>query len=184
MIFRTKREIRFFARPAWLVILAGLVFSVGYIDYLLIYPKISIDIQIFICATLANTLAICNIAVHFVGFHEKLFAKIKITNDKIIWRCILKKKHTMAIQDCRFISVELEDSFNKLDYPFIYFTTSWYPKEYAHKINKLKNTDQFIKFWYTEELAEYLITHLPKEKTGGLQYYHNMHTRKKQRKKS
>ena len=151
MIFRTKREIRFFARPAWLVILAGLVCAVCYIDYLLIYPKISIDIQIFICATLANTLAICNIAVHFVGFHEKLFAKIKITNDKIIWRCILKKKHTMAIQDCR---------------------------------NKLKNTDQFIKFWYTEELAEYLITHLPKEKTGGLQYYHNMHTRKKQRKKS
>ena len=90
----------------------------------------------------------------------------------------------MAIQDCRFISVELEDSFNKLDYPLIYFTTSWYPKEYAHKINKLKNTDQFIKFWYTEELAEYLITHLPKEKTGGLQYYHNMHTRKKRRKKS
>ena len=121
MIFRTKREIRFFARPAWLVILAGLVCAVCYIDYLLIYPKISIDIQIFICATLANTLAICNIAVHFVGFHEKLFAKIKITNDKIIWRCILKKKHTMAIQDCRFISVELEDYFNKLDYPFIYF---------------------------------------------------------------
>lgn len=135
-------------------------------------------------SSILSLVAILSIVTHFTSLHEKLFAKIKITNDKIIWRCILKKKHTMAIQDCRFISVELEDSFNKLDYPFIYFTTSWYPKEYAHKINKLKNTDQFIKFWYTEELAEYLITHLPKEKTGGLQYYHNMHTRKKQRKKS
>ena len=95
MSFRTKREIRFFARPAWLVILTGLVFSVGYIDYLLVSRKIPIDIQILICAILASALAICNIVVHFIGFHEKLFAKIKITNDKIIWHCILKKKHTI-----------------------------------------------------------------------------------------
>lgn len=184
MIFRTKREICFFARPVWIALLIGFVFIMGYFNYMLISGSIYPDIECIAAASTLSILLIISIYFYVTQYHEKLFAKIKITNDKIIWRCILKKKHTMAIQDCRFISVELEDSFNKLDYPFIYFTTSWYPKEYAHQINKLKNTDQFIKFWYTEELAEYLIAHLPKEKTGGLQYYHNMHTRKKQRQKS
>ena len=184
MVFRTKKEIRFFARPVWLAILIGFVSTIGYFDFILISRNIHPYSGSILSSSILSLVAILSIVTHLTSLHEKLFAKIKITNDKIIWRCILKKKHTMAIQDCRFISVELEDSFNKLDYPFIYFTTSWYPKEYAHQINKLKNTDQFIKFWYTEKLAEYLIAHLPKEKTGGLQYYHNMHTRKKQRKKS
>jgi hypothetical protein len=50
----------------------------------------------------------------------------------------------------------------------IYFSTTPYPVQFFNKINKVKCTDGFIKFWYSEELCDYLIATLPHEKTKQL----------------
>lgn len=168
MTFRTKTSIRFFARPFFMFLtIAGFFITSGTIYY----AFKEYDAEMTVAAIVDIALLVFGVSVFWRELLEKLFAKIKIADDTIIWKCIFRRKHIMRIQDCRFIGVELENSFNQLDYPYIYFTKIRYPKEYEHKINELKNTDDFIKFWYTEELAEYLLTHFPKERTGSLQYY-------------
>lgn len=185
MTFHTKPEIRFFARPAWLIFgflqigITLLYFNIFEWNALIsqfsgnsYHSEDPDSLSLFIIMILFwGFLSGSYLIITWTSFHEKFLAKLIITDDEIIWKCIFKKSHTMQINSCTFVGVELESSFNKLDYPFIYFATTWYPKMYAHKIDKLKNSDQFIKFWCTDKLADYLIASLPKEKTGGLQYH-------------
>lgn len=102
---------------------------------------------------------------------EKLCATIKIANNMIWWRCPLKPTKSIPIDECKYFGVQLEDSYNRLPYPFIYISKFPYPKEYEGKINKLKNSNEFIKFWYSDELCGYLIRKFPSNRTGPLQYY-------------
>ncbi len=176
MTFYTKPEIRYFARPAFLfVILLPLVCFTVYADVLL--PQAIRE------ATLAGILGYCflllvlnigNVAltvVYWRHMHEKYWAKITFTNTEIIWRCVLKKSHRIRIADLRCMGVDLEEAHNGLDYPFIYFSKVPYLEKYRNKINRLSVTDDFIKFWYTEDLAAFLIANFPKEKSGAVQYY-------------
>lgn len=190
-MFHTKKEIRYFARPFLVLMSISLTIAIVFFGYCALHREpftifnICVDVDnedgglgLGVSVIVMLTCWVFWIFVFWRELLEKLFAKIKIVDDTIIWKCIFRRKHTMRIQDCRFIGVELENSFNQLDYPYIYFTKVRYPKEYEHKINELKNTDDFIKFWYTEELAEYLLTHFPKERTGSLQSYRFSHEKK------
>lgn len=180
MKFHTKPAIRYFARPVLLMMILSLwCFSlwldVGFAYDAIISIYCGSDIAqniIFLVSIIGiNFLSAFDAIIYAKGLHEKCFAKLEVYETMIIWKCIFRKSHKIMISDCKFIGVESEDSFNGLDYPFIYFTASHYPNEFSHKINKIKVSDGFIKFWYMDELSEYLISHLPKEKTGGLQYY-------------
>ena len=180
MTFYAKPAIRYFARPALLIIVLPLLAISIFLDinfmpesFLSITQNVDIlqNIRFIFIIILFNIMSLIVIFVYFVHLHEKCFAKITISDSFILWKCIFRRTIKMSIKSCRFISVELEDSFNKIDYPFIYFSSFPYPREYAHRINKMQNTTNFIKFWYTDEIARYLIDNLPKEKTGGLQYY-------------
>ncbi len=175
MTFHTKKEIRYFARP-FLMLLTVVMFFITFGT--IYYAFKECNAEMIVVAIMTTALLVFGVSVFWRELLEKLFAKIRITDDVIIWKCIFRRKHTIRVQDCRFIGVELENSFNQLDYPYIYFTKVRYPKEYEHKINELKNTDDFIKFWYTEELAEYLLTHFPKERIGSLQSYRFSHEMK------
>lgn len=175
MTFHTKKEIRYFAAPGMLFLIIAETFITA---AAICYAFREYDMEIAIAAIILTVFWVFGVLMFWREWLEKFFAKIKIADDTIIWKCIFRRKHTIRIQDCRFIGVELENSFNQLDYPYIYFTKVRYPKEYEHKINELKNTDDFIKFWYTEELAEYLLTHFPKERTGSLQSYRFSHEMK------
>lgn len=172
MKFYTKPEIRFFAR--YFIVAIGILFSalVMAVNFykLFSYDSSSLGIGYVIAY---NAIEVFWIYVYMEQLHDKLFARLEISQQEIVIKCVFRKKKVMLIEDCRFVGVELEDSFNKIEYPFIYFALSMYPREFSHKINKLKNTNQFIKFWYTDDLAKYVLVHFPKEKTGGLQYYFN-----------
>lgn len=189
MTFHTKKEIRYFARPFLMILTMSMTIVTVFTIYCAFRREtftvlnIYVDnedggLQMAIAAMMSTAFLVLWFSVFWRELLEKLFAKIKIRDDAIIWKCVFRRKHTMRVQDCRFIGVELENSFNQLDYPYIYFAKVRYPKEYEHKINELKNTDDFIKFWYTEELAEYLLTHFPKERTGSLQSYRFSHEMK------
>ncbi len=182
MTFRTKPAIRYFARPALLVLIFSnwcfsLLYGYKFICYAIrsIYDgsNISQGILFLVIIIVLNIFSLFITIVYFKELHEKCFAKIKICESEIIWKCIFRKRRSILISDCKFIGVESERSFNGLDYPFIYFSAFHYPSDFIHKIDKLKISNEFIKFWYMSELSEYIISHLPKEKTGGLQYYCN-----------
>lgn len=182
MTFHAKPAVRYFARPGLLAIILPLLCISGFYDVKFLYDTvisifcgfdIALNIYFLVAIIGINTISIFTSVVYLKELHEKCFAKITICKYEVVWKCVLRKKHVIKIDDCRFVGVESEDSFNGLDYPFVYFSLFPYPAELSHKINKINNTDKFIKFWYTDGLAEYLLTHLPKEKTGGLQYYCN-----------
>lgn len=190
MKFHTKPAIRYFARPGLLIMILSLWCYSLWNDVEFVYDAITSiyhgsdiakNIVFLVSITGINILSAFVTFVYMKELHEKCFATLQVYDTKVVWKCILRKSHTIMISDCKFIGVESEDSFNGLDYPFIYFTASHYPKEFSHKINKIKVSDGFIKFWYMDELSEYLISHLPKEKTGGLQYY--QHQKKEHRRK-
>lgn len=182
MTFHAKPAVRYFARPALLAIILPLLCISGLYDIIFLHnTAVSIfcgfDVvqNVYFLAVIIgiNIISIFIYTVYWKELHEKCFAKIKICKYEIIWKCVLRKKRVIKIDNCRFIGVESEKSFNGPDYPFIYFSSSPYPTEFSHKINKINNSDKFIKFWYTDRLADYLLAHLSKEKTGGLQYYCN-----------
>ena len=106
----------------------------------------------------------------------KLFATIYISEDKIIWRCPFRKTRCLTPEKC-YIGVELEDSHIKIDYPYIYFSLRPYPREFEHKIDKIPCSDEFVKYRYAPEVAEYILKTLPKEQTKRLNYYHYMYMR-------
>ena len=69
--------------------------------------------------------------------------------------------------------------------PHIYFSKQPYPREFSNKIQKIPNSDNFIKFRYRADLADYLVEHLPKQKTFQVAYYRECEKReaKKRRRK-
>lgn len=114
-----------------------------------------------------------------VGLWDKLFSSIYIEENQIVWKCLLRKKRKIPKCSVRFIGVETENAFNGLEYPFIYISTSPFPKEYAHKIDKLPCREGFLKFWYTDEFATYLLHHFSSEQTRSLAYYKQAKKRKR-----
>ena len=114
-----------------------------------------------------------------IGLWDKLFSSICVDENRIVWKCPLRKRRTILQSSVRFIGVEAENAFNGLEYPFIYISMAPYPKEYAHKIDKLPCRDGFLKYWYTDELAAYLLHHFSNEQTRRLAYYQQTNKRKR-----
>lgn len=117
----------------------------------------------------------------WIGLWDKLFSSICVEENRIVWKCPLRKKRTILKYSVNFIGVEAENAFNGLEYPFIYISRSPFPKEFSHKIDKLPCRDGFLKFWYTDEFAAYLLTHFSNEQTKSLAYYQQV---KKQKRKT
>lgn len=184
VVFKPPKAIRLFAKPDAVFlcgVLVGLVvyFTLGYINEF--NSQDSFDL-------ISTLMIICVYGVAaFVSyeFHkriwDKLFAFLVVKEDEIIWKCPTKKSKSILNGNIRFIGVELENAYIGLEYPFIYISSSPYPREYAHKIDKLPVTNDFLKFWYSPELATYLLSHFPGEKTGSLGRYHQKRS-KNQRK--
>ena len=113
---------------------------------------------------------------------EKFFATIYISADEVIWRCPFRKTRRLATRNC-YIGVELEDAFNKsIDYPYIYFSLTPYPRDLEHKINKIPCSERFVKYRYHADICEYILKTLPEEQTKRLDYFHYTYTVKGKKK--
>lgn len=190
MTFHAKPAIRYFARPALLVLIVSLwcltilyivLFAYDLIKQMFTGTNVAEGALVMICTFIFLFLSCFVSTAYFKELHEKCFSKLKVCDYGITWSCIFRRSHTISVSNCRFIGVESEHSFNGADYYFIFFSISPYPQNFSRKIDKLKVSDSFIKFWYTDGLAEYIIAHLPKEKTGGLQYYQNQKKRRRRK---
>ena len=124
-------------------------------------------------------LLICGIGVVNYAFWEKFFATLRLTEECVEWKCPFRKTRRMSLAAWKVTGVEQEESYNALPYPFIWFSTAPYPHEFRNKINRVKNSDTFIKFWYTEPLAQYLIDRFPGRLSGPVAAYRIRQKRKK-----
>ena len=169
MKFYTLPAIRYWARYGIIFILFGGP-AIMFIPYLFggqaLRPE---DVPIF--SALCLILFSAGGFIMNIGFLEKCFASLTVTSQTIEWKCPFRRTCKIPTLECRYFGVQLEDSHNGLDYAFIYISKDPYPKEYEHRINKLKCSDGFIKFWYSDELCDYLVEKFPHNRTGPLQYY-------------
>ena len=170
--FYTKPPLRYFYRYALLGLLIVLpVFIFIYFAEDIGWRNIWIDPSLIGGMLFLLLLVVGGIILVHFAFWEKCFATLTITEDEVIWRCPFRKTRRLPVFECRYIGVELEESANGLPYPFIYLTSEPYPYEYRHKINKLRCSDSFIKFWYSEKLSDHLRERFPGMKTGSLLAY-------------
>ena len=102
---------------------------------------------------------------------DKFFATIYISAEEIVWKCPFRKTIHLPVDGC-YMGVELENSHNKLDYEYIYFSKTPYPREKAHRINEIPCSDSFVKYRFSPKLAEYILKTLPKEQTKPLDYFY------------
>lgn len=166
--FRPSNPIRFFARP---VLTALFLTNMGASAWLMYYfAFLQLSLGHFLLA-LVYAVATWWVALRiYRELWSVLWATITVSETEIIWRCPLCPTHVIQVDDC-IIGMENETSGWNMTYPHIYFSKQPYPREFSNKIQKIPNSDNFIKFRYRAELADYLVEHLPKKKILQVAYY-------------
>lgn len=94
--------------------------------------------------------------IHF-AFWEKCFAYIVVTEKEIIWKCPFRKSISITRKDCLRVGLEYENTTLPIKYPYIFFTSTNYPREEDPFIGKIRCKPGIIKFRYTKPLADYVI---------------------------
>jgi len=135
------------------------------------------DVVAMVC--LCGGLSIAHAILIHKFLWEKFFATLTISEQYVCWKCLFRRSISMSIEECGYIGVQEEESANGLPYPFVYFSSKPYPLKYSGKINKLPCTQGFIKFWYSEDLCQYLVDHFQGNQTGALLSYRIRSRRKK-----
>lgn len=110
------------------------------------------------------------ILIH-IGFWEKFFAVLILTEQEIRWKCIFRRARVMNLSDCVEIGAYLENASKGITSTQIYFSDHTYPQKHMGKNGAMKASQHLIKYWYSEELCNYLIKNYPSKKTGCLSAY-------------
>lgn len=165
--------IRFFYRYAFTIVFA--VFPTALAVYLLFQINNAGDgIPILIVTLLM--LAICGTTIIHLWFWEKFFSVLIVTENEIRLVCPFRRSRVIEVRNCLEIGAYLECVEKGIPSEWIYISEHHYPQKSMDKNGAIKVSDHFIKFWYSRELACYLIRHYPSTMTGVL----NAYIRKKQ----
>ena len=167
MKFKPIPIIRFYIRPV-IVVLTALFIWANTTPFQMAEESIFLRIfsHIFWFVSMFGWIYILHIE-----YWDKIFATIYISPKEIVWKCPFRKTIHLPTSGC-YIGVELENSHNKLDYEYIYFSKIPYPREKVHKINEIPCSNSFVKYRFSPELAEYILRTLPKEQTKPLDYFY------------
>ena len=99
------------------------------------------------------------------------FRRLYVYEKKVVLRCFLRKTITLTIEDCKYIGVDDYSLLNRVlpvsrgdEVSYIYLSEKPYPQKYRGKITALKSKKGFIKFRYSDTLAEALLEILPDNK--------------------
>ena len=104
------------------------------------------------------------------AFYDRAFGRLLVYENKVVYKCLLRKTLTMKKEEIKYAGVEDFHLLNKGvlrfrgdEDAFVYLSTTPFPDEYRGKVTLLKNKTGFIKFTYSDNLAETLIDILPAE---------------------
>lgn len=181
--FKPCNEIRFFARPCLIALLLFGFCSSAWLAYYFLFLQFSVG---YFILSLAYIALCCWATQRFYHeFWELMWASVTVGETEIVWRCPLRRTRVMEVSDC-MIGIGKETSGWNMTYPYIYFSKRPLPAEAADQIQKVPTSDAFIKFRYRSDFAEYLLKHLPREKTSAVAYYYECEkrTQRKQRRKN
>ncbi len=98
------------------------------------------------------------------GLVRRMFSSLQITADEICLQRPFKKKWVMATKDCAEVGSYFEIGFRGGTRQTIYFSDH---KDVLKEIENSghKSTNHLIKFYYTEELRQYIVRELPNMNT-------------------
>ena len=179
--FYTGPLMLFYAAPFFILMFLGSVgVSVLFIHDAIEDPSMPRSTIVFVGAFLAAMIVISLYLLYY--YSPKLFATLTFKDDMICWRCIFRRTRKLVLSDCR-IGVQLEESAFGSGYPHIFFTVTPYPSKYYNKINRVKCSDTFIKFWYREKIVEYLVENLPREQVSELKSFKARQSQMRRKKK-
>ena len=108
---------------------------------------------VLICWTLALYFAV----LFNFGFLEKMFATLVLSDEEICWKCPLRKTRVLSISQCIEIGAYIENANNGIPSKQIYFSDHINPKKNMSNNGSIKASQHFIKFRYSEELAEFIL---------------------------
>ena len=116
------------------------------------------------------------VLVWFIGMQrthlgERFASKITFFEDRVVWRCFGYIPVTMKYDEMKYVGIETFDDLDRgmVDIrgdgtAYIYMSVEPYPEKYKRKIIQLRTKKGFIKFKYTDGVAEALMDRLPVEK--------------------
>lgn len=165
MKFYPPKIVRYFYRYALLFLLIILPLFLG-IDAVISYRREGV-IDLFICSSLA---AIGGILLH-IGFWEKFFAVLILTDTEICWKCPFRKTRVILLADCVEIGAYLENANSGIPSEQIYFSDQIYPQKNTSQNGVIKSSQHLIKFWYNDELCHYIIQNYPSKLSNCLNGY-------------
>ncbi len=124
-----------------------------------------------------SLLAIFNFAVIQISFWEKMFSRITIKDDRVEWKCPLRKNRILPMEECVEIGAFLEHENKGIPTEEIYFSNQKnldLPniRRVMHKNRKI------IVFWYSEELYRYIRQTADSQVTSRLVAYRTQKRRK------
>lgn len=127
---------------------------------------------------------------------QRCFGKLVLKDDMICYRCFPLRPKTIHIQDCNYIGIAdfrkhyREENLSKNDLYIntvcvaIFFSTEPYPQEFDGLVDQLQSRKGFIKFAYTDELAEAIISRWPHKAKEISGFYHIRKSRMKQNRRA
>lgn len=108
--------------------------------------------------------------MHFV-FWESFFATLEITQDRVIWRCPLRKPQSMSLDDCVVIGACREHVNNGIPSECIYISDKEIAVMDSNLRGSMKRSPHLIKYAYSDRLCDYLIRKVPDKRTSSLSAY-------------
>lgn len=117
------------------------------------------------------------ILIH-IGFWEKCFAHLELSERQIHWKCPFRKDRVISADACVEIGAYMENEENGIPTEQIYFSDHPNPKQSIGKNGVIKASKHLIKFWYSDELCEYLIKTYSGRQTGCLLAYRQRRKRR------
>ena len=108
---------------------------------------------------------LCGFVLHY--FWYRCFGKLIITEDAVTWRCLGYLPKTIRKEELRAVGINDNRKTNVVPdvhgtgFKSVYFSTKPYPIEYDGKIDKLRNSRDFIKFPVSGKLSVCLSEWLP-----------------------
>lgn len=102
---------------------------------------------------------------------EQCFAILHITQTEIIWKCPFRRTMRMKIAECIEIGSYWENNGNGIPKEKIYFSDHKHAKYEINKKGILPISNHCIKFWYSKQLRQYVVTQLSPLSTGKPRYY-------------
>ena len=167
-----------------------ILMTAAFAIFALVYNIFHHVVNAFYSIGLVLLFANCIWLHYFSSFGERSLSKLIFYEERIVWRCFGFVPVKLKYKDIKYVGIATNDdsvSQNSIDFrgdgtAYIYMSIEPYPEKYRRKVTKLRTKKGFIKFKYTDGVAEALMDRLPSqkvEKVSGF-YYHVKHIRAKE----